>query len=94
MRDYYVRVSAPLGRIELRRPTVVRFPRRMMPRSWTCSFWFNSALFNRGNVSRKANFAAIMNRAEPEPCEHTWLPGAEGAFAGLTEHCPKCGCEQ
>lgn len=27
-------------------------------------------------------------------CQHDWLPGAEGAFAGLTEHCSKCGLER
>jgi len=27
-------------------------------------------------------------------CDHDWQPGAEGEFAGLTEHCSKCGYER
>jgi hypothetical protein len=28
------------------------------------------------------------------PDNHYWEPGAEGAFAGLSEHCTKCGLER
>ena len=27
-------------------------------------------------------------------CYHEWQPGAEGAFAGLSEHCSNCGLER
>jgi hypothetical protein len=59
---FHIAASEPLGRIDLRKPAVVRFGRRMMPRSWTSGFWFTSALFSRGNASRKAKFAALMRR--------------------------------
>lgn len=41
----------------------VRFGRRMKPRSWPTAFWFGSALFDRGILSRKRAFAAIMVNA-------------------------------
>lgn len=36
----------------------------------------------------------IARNALGQCCDHDWQPGAEGAFAGLTEHCGKCGTER
>lgn len=62
-RRYHVPASVPLGRIDLRQRRKVRFGQRMKPRSWPSSFWFASALFDRGIPSRKLAFAALMSRA-------------------------------
>ena len=47
-------------RLDLRKQPIVRFGQRMKPKSWTCEFWFRSALFERGSVSRRGNMAVLM----------------------------------
>ena len=55
-----MRRSAYPQRLDLRKQPLVRFGNRMKPKSWTCEFWFRSALFERGNVSRRRKFGALM----------------------------------
>lgn len=56
----YLPRSAPMGRICLRKQTKVRFNQRMKPVSWPSTRWLKSALFARGNTSRRKAFAKLV----------------------------------
>lgn len=60
---YHTPASQPLGRIDVRRQPRIRFDSRMKPRAWPTSFWLQSALFDRGQASRKAKFGALIARS-------------------------------
>jgi hypothetical protein len=45
----------------------VRFGQRMKPRSWPSSFWFASALFDRGIPSRKRAFVTPTPTPDTAP---------------------------
>jgi len=63
MRDQYIPYlprSAPMDRICLRKQTKVHFNQRMKPKSWPSKRWLSSALFARGNTSRRKAFAKLV----------------------------------
>lgn len=65
-RQYYARRSAPIGPMFMRPIRRIRFGQRMKPKSWSNTMWFASALFERGNASRRRAFSRFMVK-EPRP---------------------------
>lgn len=62
-RRYFVRRSAPVGRIVVRASTQIsRTGARKKPRSWPTDFWFKSQLFARGTFKRRKAFERLIQR--------------------------------
>ena len=59
-RRYYLRRSQPLGRPDMRAKRLIRPGQRMKPKAWNSAYWFKSALFERGNATRRWRFMKLL----------------------------------
>lgn len=59
-RRYHFRRSQSFGRLNMRAKRLIRPGQRMKPKAWNSAYWFKSALFKRGNATRRWRFMKLL----------------------------------